>query len=190
MSNKAHRYIGELLACKCTPDLLRMNVFPNAKEWTESFGAYAAVREHLWKHGFDPADSTVRLIAVGDGNSPRTGATFAMRTAWQCTSVDPRLRKISWPIKRLGCRRSLIQDYPLLPDAHPLLFVCVHSHATLEQTLQAVHAQHTGQVAVVAIPCCVPQDEMPPGGRAADIAYPDPGIWSPERIVRIWKDVR
>lgn len=40
------RYLDEFVRCRCAPDLLARKLFPNAKEVTESFAAYAAVRKH------------------------------------------------------------------------------------------------------------------------------------------------
>lgn len=52
--------------------------FPNAKEVTESFGAFHAVNEHLSHLSRD--DINVAVICVGDGHSPRTGMLFAVCT--------------------------------------------------------------------------------------------------------------
>ncbi|HUS51341.1 MAG TPA: hypothetical protein VMZ91_14325, partial [Candidatus Paceibacterota bacterium] len=41
------RYLNEFTRLKCGSDLLRSKVFPNAKEITESMGAYNALRTHL-----------------------------------------------------------------------------------------------------------------------------------------------
>lgn len=40
-------YLDEFVRFSRSPELLSLKLFPNAKEITESFGAYAAVREHL-----------------------------------------------------------------------------------------------------------------------------------------------
>jgi hypothetical protein len=58
-------------------------VFPNAKELTESFAANNAIRIHLAGE-YTPGDERVTVIAVGDGNTPRTAALCAFLTKWQC----------------------------------------------------------------------------------------------------------
>ena len=73
------RYTSELLSLACGPRLLELGLYPDAKELTESFAAFSAVREHLKEH-FVPHDPTVTVLCVGDGVAPRTAALFAFRT--------------------------------------------------------------------------------------------------------------
>jgi len=75
------RYVNEMLRLSCAPELLRLKLFPDAKELTESFSAYNAIRTHLADE-FKPADGRVTLIAVGDGHTPRTAALCAFLTQW------------------------------------------------------------------------------------------------------------
>lgn len=174
------RYISELLQLRCGPDLLALDVFPNAKEITESFGAFNAVRNHL--KDWDLADPGIACLAVADGKSPRTGATFAFRSRWECRSVDPIMDK-SWlaegRIERLRCEALRIEDYMVVADR--VLVVAVHSHARLRETLRSIVAD---RVAVVAIPCCVELTLPAP----PDVEYQDYGILSPERTVKVWKN--
>lgn len=187
-------YIDELLGCSRGADFLRLGLFPNSKEVTESFGAYAAVRQHLRDLALN--DPAITMVAVGDGHTPRTAATFAMRSAWRCWSVDPNLAETSgkgprhrpasrrWDqIDRLTVRPSRIEDVRIVCDG-PCVIVAVHSHAVLAAALAVIEAP---RVAVVAMPCCVPQT-VP--GREADIAYEDAGVTSPQRRVLVWRDVR
>ena len=105
------RYLNEFFSLSCSRDLLEWEVFPNFKEVTESFAAYRAVEKHL-RHlpwcGLD--DRGVTLLAVGDGASPRTATTFALRSAWDCHSVDPGLRE-KW--ERIGVRRLTLHRQPI-----------------------------------------------------------------------------
>jgi hypothetical protein len=55
----ALQYINEFVALVCAPDLLEANLFRNAAEITESFGAWAALR----KHAFPFVDSAIDLQA-------------------------------------------------------------------------------------------------------------------------------
>lgn len=174
------RYVSELFLLRCGPDLLALNVFPNLKEVTESFGAFNAVRNHL--KDWDLGDRSITCVAVGDGATPRTATTFAFRSRWECRSVDPIMDK-SWlaegRIERLRCEALRIEDYMVVADR--VLVVAVHSHARLPVTLKSIVAE---RIAVVAIPCCV-ELELP---APPDVEYQDFGILSPERTVRVWKN--
>jgi hypothetical protein len=179
--------MDELLRCHCAALLLSLRLFPNAKEVSESFGAYAAVRAHLNEIPFN--DPTVTLIAVGDGCTPRTGATFAMRSAWRCVSVDPRLRQQEgvvrdWrDVRRLETRRCRVEQTQVAVDG-PVVVVAVHSHATLEASLSCIVGNPTS-IAVVAMPCCV---SLVLPGVPIRASYEDPDVMSPHRRIVIWPD--
>jgi hypothetical protein len=184
------RYLDEFVRLSRSPEMLSLKLFPNAKEITESFGAYAAVREHL---DLDFGDPSICVLAVGDGFVPRTAATFAMRSAWICFSVDPNMRDRGWSrkVERLHAYRDKI--LPLggwyVPDEFAFSFsrcvlVCVHSHASLWQSILSARGL-AGKVSIVSIPCCVKHDYQ----IAAEVVYKDEGIISPERKVFVWRDV-
>lgn len=82
------RYVNECLRLACAPELMRLRLFPDAKELTESFAINAAVRTHL-ASTHPASDERVTLVAVGDGNTPRTAALFAFLTRWHCVAIDP-----------------------------------------------------------------------------------------------------
>ena len=155
-------------------------MYPNVKEITESFAAFAAVRKYLGEKRL--GDHAVRVLCVGDGNTPRTAACFAARSAWCAFSVDPRLKDATpWSqrIRRLFViqRKIELVDLPKLPG-DTVVVVAVHSHAELGQC-----AKFDPDL-VVAIPCCVPQRYQ---GREPDHEYTDWGILSPERTMKVWK---
>jgi hypothetical protein len=180
------------MSMKCAPDMLALRLFPNAKEVSESFGAYDAARRHLFgKHGWDPNDPGIAVAAVGDGVSPRTAATFAFRTRWTCHAIDPKMRAARWHRK---ARRNQMHRVELWPSrvedlratwptqkVDRLVIVAVHSHARLDLAVEVLPAR---EVAVIAIPCCVVQ-ELP--GREPDVEYQDPGILSPKNTIRVWR---
>ena len=172
------RYLNEAIKCNCFSDLMKNRMLPNAKEVSESFAAYAAVRKHL--SDIIPFNEPALLIAVGDGSTPRTAATFAFRSAWTCLSVDPRLRQREWPIKRLQCLSKRIEDTTRchVPRA---IIVAVHSHAPLRLAIEKVSADILG---IVAIPCC--KKQIVPGIEP-NIEYDDLGIMSPKRTVKVWR---
>jgi len=173
------RYIDELIRLKCASDMLYFGLFPNAKEITESFGAYSAIRDHCpW--AFD--DSSVTVLCVGDGHTPRTAATFAFRSHWNCISVDPVLRlKIKYRmITRLKCLKQKVEDIePIISDK--IIIVAVHSHAKLQDALDRCVCK---EAFIVAIPCCFPQEL---DDREPDISYVDESILSPKNTVLCWR---
>lgn len=180
MTPQSNRYLDELVSLRCAPDLLnpRRKLFPNAKEVSESFGAFEAVRRYF--RDWMPL-SDVTAACVGDGCRPRTAATFAMRTRWNVLSIDPALRNPHsvGDIRRLECNVKRVQDCAPRRFAR-LLIVAVHSHATLAESLSTLSGDEVG---IIAIPCCVPLDiDVKP---LAD--YRDPGILSPHNRVIVWR---
>lgn len=175
-------YFDEFMGLKCAPDILKLKWFPNAKEITESFGAYAAVREHL-PH-LKLSDPSITCYVIGDGKYPRTGATFALRSKWQVVSVDPQAAIIgsNHPIQRLKVYKGFIQDFSF-KETEPTVIVHVHSHAKIEQSLKAILAPERS---IISIPCCV---EQKISDKDPDIEYDDLGILSGKHQVKIWKNL-
>lgn len=188
---RPNRYLSDLFRLACAGDLFRLRLFPNPKEVTESFSAYEAVRSRMAKRGWALDDRSITMVAVGDGSTPLTAATFAFRTAWRCISVDPRMKvhfgqpeRHKWSeIRRLEVHRNTIElaDMKL---SGKVLIVAVHSHANLRAAVKACSA--AAELAVIAIPCCVDQslDAQP------SEEYEDTANLSPKRLVRIWNDAR
>lgn len=175
------KYLGEFISMNCAPDMLSMRLFPNSKEISESFGAYDAARYRLPQ--FSLGDPSVSVVAVADGRTPRTAGTFAFRSKWTCYSVDPLLKggKLRWAgIQRLHLVPDKIENFKL--EAKRVILVAVHSHAILSRAVQSIHAD---ELAVIAIPCCVPQTLAHP----PDIEYQDRSIISPHRIIKIWNNI-
>ena len=170
------RYLNRLVTSSAGVRLLEARVFPDAKEVTESF----AVRQAVTRvPGLDPGDSDVVLVAVGDGTTPRTAATFALTTAWECHSVDPRLRtKLAWSrIPRLSCHA--VGAEALLVRGRTVVVAMVHAHVDVPTALGGITAE---QLIVIAMPCCVPVGiDAPPAVR-----YRDDAVGSPENEILIW----
>lgn len=171
------RYFNYLFNCQCAGDLLNTGVFPNAKELTESFGAFMAVKKYFRKtHLLDDGSIIVHIIA--DGSTPRTAVLFAFLTKWQVVSIDPNMRE-EWleepsPVDRLTCYRDTVEDIAEHLST-PNIIVAVHPHVPY-----IVIRDYYPITPIVAIPCCVPYPD-------ADISYTDHGIWSPENKVMIYK---
>jgi len=176
------RYLDEFLGLKCRDDLLRLGLFPNAKEITESLAAYHAVKRTLGDVR-DLGDPRRTAVVVGDGCTPRTAAVLAFRTRWRVYSVDPQLRKYEgWAgVERLTVVPFRVEDWSLTLDG-PAVVVAVHSHASLGEAVLRVRAP---ELAVIAIPCCAPQEV----GSLPDLEYRDWGVWSEKRTVRVWRHV-
>lgn len=182
------RYIDELVRSTCFIDLLKSGWYPDAKELTESCAAFRASN----KLGLDWKRNDVCVIAVGDGRYPRTAAMFAYRTQWTAIAVDPRacfhgevpeVRRCYSIAKTLGdCLRPW--DACGLPLFSDYVFACVHSHAPVEELIEAA-SLCPGRVHVISNRCCV-DDTLP---TEPTHEYMDWGIWSPERRVRIWREL-
>lgn len=131
---------------------------------------------------------------VGDGNTPRTAAIFAYRTKWQVISIDPMLKHTERDINRLKCFSMTLENFVTqdcgcgerfsILDCHdkPVLIVCVHSHAKMENCVNMITT--IGNKAMIAIPCCFPYDYLP-----ADKEYVDPRILSNKNTVKIWRNL-
>ena len=174
------RFIEKFVTLKCAPDLLALEVFPNAKEITESMAAMHAIKKYCL--GFLTLnDPSVHVVVVADGNSPRTGALMAFMSNWTVTSIDPRLKE-KWvktsKIQRLECIDMMLENIPLTDPiiAKTKLVVGVHTHVTYE-TMK----EYFPNTPWIIIPCCVPYPE-----KESTHYYREPGIWSPENQVLLY----
>lgn len=180
-----HRYIDDFLSLRCAPDMLELSLFPNAKEITESFAAYDAVKTRLFRH-FQLADEKIIVLSVGDGSTPRTAATFALRSRWRCHSIDPLLGNKSrfGRIARLWLHSKKIEECSReefgISDGSTVVLAAVHSHASLQNAVSVIGS--VARLAIIAIPCCVRLTLPLP---TYDV-YHDEGIWSPAKTVLLW----
>ena len=175
-------YINRFFSMKCSKDLHLLDVFPNAKEITESFGAFEGTMTHISEHdsAFHPNNPDCTVVCVGDGVTPRTACTFAFRTKWDCFSVDPLLRPFDKDVDRLTVIPNQIERVAIKCSG-PVLIACVHSHARLKDCARSISGS---KIAILSIPCCVPQKlDCEP-----DLSYRDQNIWSKENLVKIWKN--
>lgn len=176
------RYINEFIGLKCAPDLLALKLFPNAKEITESFSAWHAIKRYC---GIELIkDRKVLAVDVACGTMPRTAALLAHLTPWSCHAVDPKVRADRTSlqrVRRLQCHQSTIQDFPVVHHG-TVVMTAVHPHVKVKDLLGAVRAPRT---VLVSIECCVPQRYREPPA----LEYQDQFCWSPKRTVRVW-DIR
>lgn len=172
------KYLDWLVTATCGPDLLKLGLFPNAKEVTETMACVEATK----RLGLNWSDASITVFVVGDGHRPRTAATFAHRTAWDAVSIDPALGTKFYDCKRLDIVPQKIEDCRL-EKVFTAVIVMPHSHARVADCLDRIKAvtRH-----LVTLDCCISQ-VVP--GRAPEIEYIDEDIWSPKNIIRCWGDV-
>lgn len=181
----ASRYLDRFVRSTAGSRLAGLRIFPNAKEVTESYAARAAALRY--RDTFRPDDREIHFISVGDGSTPRTAATFALGSAWQCHSVDPALRLNRggagrWhDIPRLQLHPARIEECHF--TARRVVIAAVHSHASMAATLACVTAE---EVLLVAMPCCVPIDLREPPVEV----FADMHVLSPHRTIHIWHQER
>lgn len=173
-------YLTDFINMKCSPDILATRVFPNAKEITESMGAFVAHRKNLLSFcGF--GDRSRTAFVIGDGSTPRTGVLLAFLTRWSVVSLDPNMKGEWSGIERIRTAPIKIEDLAERPKDGDAVFM-VHSHAPIAAVERWIGG---ASVSVVSIPCCVQHRTM--FGRPPMVEYADWRIHSPERTVKIWK---
>lgn len=180
------RYVNLFLRSKCAPDMLSLELFPNTKEITESFGMYHNVVSAMGDKFYT---NDYIIVSVGDGSTPRTGATFAFKSKHEVHSIDPAMKteKVGRysGVKRLNIHCCNAQDVSIDCKGLPVIVVGVHSHATVEQSIAGL-SNYSG-LYFFGMQCCVPL--KPKDGDKWDMFYEntDWGIYSPERTVQGWK---
>jgi len=181
--NGLKKHVDEFVKLKCSPVLLELGLFPNAKEITESMAAFHAVRKFLVNRGILGEKALKRdditVLVPGDGHVPRTGALFAHRSNWRVVSVDPCMRDRDYKTKRLTAIRDKVENIEVVED-EVVIIAAVHSHAKLSESVKKAKGKH---VFVVSMSCCVPDDLKWPLIRG----YVDAGVWSPENNVRVYE---
>lgn len=174
-------YLDEFLQLRCAPDLIAMGLFPNAKEITESYAVWGAIRRFIFpqikQHSSTSKSIDNRLnaiIVVGDGMTPRTAALCAYLTKglWQCFSIDPALQYDTYTDMRFINRRGLTtienctdwksinglrivraKIQTISVQCRKAIVVMMHAHVTLEDAISSIDASE-GIVGIVTCPCC------------------------------------
>ncbi|CAH0514662.1 unnamed protein product [Peronospora belbahrii] len=190
------RYLNEFVGkLHCASALLEHELFPDAKEITESMGLFNAVRRYIQpkniQNHVETHDKHDGIVVVGDGNTPRTAAMFAFRMqGWTSYSVDPAMesgtseRSKGWEkVSNLVVMRNKIEHVRIV--LRRAIVVLVHAHVTLDQALSAVQAEEV--CGVVTLPCCnwYGQQESI-FGRGPDLVYDDFSVLSDHREIRLW----
>ncbi|CAE8586544.1 unnamed protein product, partial [Polarella glacialis] len=199
-------YLDRVFKMTCFFDLVRLRVFPDAKDISESYGAIAAGARHCRLGPNAEKASGVLCLAVGDGSTPRTAGLAAFITRWTCVSIDPCLRE-EWaganpkdvrglhgfvgtfeewvPEKLQEAKELASQNGPL---TH-LLILCVHSHnrfrgpADMELLRSGLGFPPT---TLVSLPCCHLSNPRVDLKRPPDMSFEDLAVFSQCREVNLW----
>lgn len=174
------QYINNFVQCKCAPDLLLANLFPNVKEITESWAMFEATN-HL-PVGYEWNNPDVTVVVVGDGHKPRTAAMFAHRTTWNAISIDPALVPHKYDFKRFTMYRDKVENIEI-ERSGPLLIVMPHSHARISDCLKNIYSPMRS---IITMDCCVPN---PIEGVLPDHEYEDVNVWSPHNTIKVWNKI-
>lgn len=185
------RYIDFFLKLKAAPKLLSTGFYPNAKEISETQGAFEAVRHKLH---LNYQSDDVAIVIVGDGFNPRTGYYIANMTKWTVFSIDPEMqRDYNTILEKIKDKSNLvimpnkIEDCTLdLIKFNTIVLLFVHSHASLKASVAAIKTKKTtAKVHAVSMPCCF-EDDL---GIPFDIKFDDPYVISVHRSLLIYKDI-
>lgn len=157
-----------------------------SKEITESWALLEASKR------FVPNLANYKVVVVGDGSSPRTGALLAYYTKAEVISVDPGLNWPHWqehvakqtamgyPPERLLAVKDRIEDVKIDCEGKPCLVLWPHSHADMRRTKIL---NHTSRIDI-AMPCCVP---IPPEWmKTPHVCYIDEHVLSPKNTIHIF----
>lgn len=93
----------------------------------------------------------VLLVVVGDGSTPRTATTFALRTRWAVASVDPAASADSAAaataaVDRLAVTRGRIQDVVVaVPPRATAVLLLWHAHVSIADALDCLVVEGGGQ---------------------------------------------
>ena len=158
------------------------------KEITESWGMLEAAKRIVEDLG------SCKIIVVGDGCSPRTGAIFAYFTKAEVVSIDPCFNMAHWqehvrkqtamgfPPQRLEVIKERVEDVTVFCEGRMAVAIWPHSHASM---LNLKLRHYTDRIDI-AMPCCrpIPAAFM----KRPHITYEDYNIASPKRTIHIFSD--
>ena len=178
-------YIEQLFRFKSSEEFFKYRLFPNLKEWCESYACYEAIKRIVsWDKKIDLRDSNIRVIVVGDGQVPRTGALLAFLTNWSVISVDPIMKNRDYSaIQRLQVISAGIEHLKFgcnIGSIHTTIIIHPHSHA---KTADSWEAANCDRKYLINMPCCVKSNlDLP------YISYTDKYIPSPKNRIEIYSN--
>mmetsp|Transcript_27959 Transcript_27959/g.87094 ORF Transcript_27959/g.87094 Transcript_27959/m.87094 type:complete len:300 (-) Transcript_27959:48-947(-) len=199
-------YLDRVFSLNCFFDLVRLQVFPGAKDISESYGAIAAAFRHCGLAPSPEKAKGVLCLAVGDGATPRTASLAAFITRWTCVSIDPALRP-EWAgdtpqeVRSLHGFRGTLEDWvpqelertaglvQAQGEVSHVMILCVHSHNRFAGTASVPEIRRRlGHPAatLVSLPCCRQSNPQHDLGRPPDVSFEDLAIFSMCRAVNVW----
>ena len=159
---------------KCASSIMHTQLFPNAKEISESVGLWRAATKHF---ELDTQSFGITCLCVGDGCSPRLGVLCAFFTKWHVLSIDPELHTKYIPqikdVDRFFCFQQKIEDFlgeekkkenktitAVIPweTTTTLLVMGQHAHVHFEKVVHQLKSQmdrHSCRLRLAIMPCCV-----------------------------------
>lgn len=191
------RYINQFIRKHCAIDLLQLNMFPDAKEITETLGVFNAIKkDYATQFKYDD----VLLVDVACGGTPRIAAWTVFNTKWKAIAIDPNLRSPEnfATIQNLETFTARIEDkgfthldrkwYP-----KEVVIVANHAHVSLDCIVKGLKnhiIDDTGMGfqnwSLYAVPCCQPLELS---SELGSLVYEceDHDIWSPKRLIKKYK---
>jgi hypothetical protein len=89
------------------------------------------------------------------------------------------------PIERLEVHNRRVQRLAADFDG-PVIVVAVHAHVRLATAVATIASRGGDVVAAISVPCCSFRATALPSF-ALEREHEDWGIWSPERVVQLWR---
>ena len=160
------------------------------KEMSESVGCLMAAMN------IDAPLKDARVIVVGDGVKPRTGAVFALFTKAIVHSIDPLMRTALLGLRveggglpnldRLSCHTSKGQDMKINCAGERVLVVLPHSHCPMQDAAEIPY--NYSRLDIINLPCCVAVPDNFLNIVSPPKVYKDPNILSGKNTMYVWED--
>lgn len=180
-----------------TFDLMQMyNSNNTTKEITESMAAFTHTSIYLNSRLYN---KNVLCFVVADGQSPKTGIIFSLKTNWRVISIDPIMKK-EWTEKKivdnLTCYNNLVEDVldGILDenkDVEQIVVVNVHSHANTNMVWKNITNWKNSfddkkDLLCLSMPCCPGYEHIVKNVKPIYDGI-DNGIVSSKNRICLWK---
>jgi len=176
------RYIDYFIKLNCVIDLLKLKLFPNAKEITETVAIWKAMKQVEV-----PDEPNTFALVAGDGRTPRTAGFIAFISRHiTAYSIDPELeiKPEYGQIRRLYLIKTKAEEcnYGFVKAGSFVCFIFPHSHAPVPEVLKKFfETSPVEKVLVIDMPCCFDYKICEP-----EMEYEDFGVWSKKRRIKIF----
>lgn len=169
-------YVDKWLAHKELRRLTAYGLVTTINGITKCSATWQAISQYCQ---WDPTDTDVRLVSIGEGARPSVSAMCSLLTDWRCLMIDPQLSnkwyELSDKIPGLTCNTGL----PLAFKSSKLILLSINAHVDLNWYY---HQFYAPKMLVIAMPCHVQQvieDHTP-------IFYIDYGIACGRNEMLVW----